>query len=287
MLSGSLQKKGFTNVFCVLAVLAAALSLPAETHSGMIVGKIASLRSVSIDGLEQPSGRVVLSGELISANNSPALVTLKDGGDIVLAQGAVARFSKTGNVVSVRADMGTIGFRFLPGREVRIETASHRFASNRNSLNVGELVLGTESESLVLKSGSLSAVEKSSGRGFEVTSAASAAASQEVAGRGILTQGRNTLTDESQIWSQSLIGKCVVIGAEQHKIVSINQSRLVVEGKWALNNGIYDYVIADCSGQAGTAKHGMSKGTKAAIGILAGGGAAGAAAYLATRSKSE
>jgi hypothetical protein len=297
MFTGSLQEKGLRVILYALAILVVSRSLPAETQVGIVVGKIASLRNVSINESAEPTGRVVLSGELVSAKDSPALVTLKDGGDVILTQGAAAVFSRTGNIVSVRADRGTIGFRFLPGREVRLETASLLLASNRNSLNTGELVVGAKSERIMLKSGSLSAVEKSSGREYEVTAATSAQTSQQIAGKGILTQGRNTLTDESQIWPQSLVGKCVIISTEQHKILAVSQTRLTVDGTWALNNGIYDYVITNCAGPAspgaGTgaatevAKHGMSKGTKVAIGLLAGGGAAGAGGYLATRSKSE
>ena len=69
---------------------------------------------------------------------------------------------------------------------------------------------------------------------------------------------------------------------------------MTLDGAWKLNNGVYDYVIGECSAAAAKpsikkapteTKKGMGTGTKAAIGILAGGGAAaGIAAYLASKS---
>jgi hypothetical protein len=146
---------------------------------------------------------------------------------------------------------------------------------------------------LTIGAGSLSAVEKSSGS-REVTSIAASQDLQKIIGNGSLTKGRNTISDDSKNWApQSLANKCVVVGTETHRVIDNSKNRLMLEGVWMLNNGTYDYTVADCviagkqpakeqpqkaSGQ------GMSKGKKVAIGVAAGGAAAGFGAYMATRS---
>ncbi len=302
MLTGSFGKRALTVLIpWILVTWAACAALPAETHLAAVIGKVESLHGVSINGSAEPSGRVILSGDIICARYSPVLVTLKTGGKIFLDQGSIASITRDDKALSVRADRGFIGFRFEPREEVRIETASYRFSAlNRNSANIGELAVGGRGE-ISVTSGGFSAVEKASGREYEIASMAALPVPQAAAGKGTLTRGRNTLTDETQAWTaQSLAGKCIVVGGETHRVTgAVSPTRLTVEGEWSLPNGTYDYVLSDCvqakkeppkkpepQPTQQVPKHGMSKGTKTAIGVLAGGGAAGVVGYLVSKSGS-
>jgi hypothetical protein len=291
-----MQKKAVAVAFCISLIIILAPLLQAETNPGVpIVGKIMALRSVSINGSPQPTGRAILSGELISAQDSPAQVALNDGGIVVLTQGSSASFSKTGNELCMHVDKGIIAFRFAPTEKIKIETASHRFiAAKGNGFNTGEIEVGANAQTkIALNMGGFSAYEKSSGMLYQVTASSTTALPQEPPGKGTLTKGRNTLTDDTQNWTQNLASKCVRVGTEQHRILSNTPNRLTLDGAWTLNNGIYDYAITECvaakskpsTGTPAAAQKGMSTGTKAAIGILAGGGAAaGIAVYMATKS---
>jgi hypothetical protein len=291
-----MQKKAAAVAFCISVMIILAPLLQAETNAGVsIVGKVVSLRSVSINGSPQPTGRAILSGELISAENSPAQISFKSGGNAVLTQGSAATFSKTGNELCMHVNTGIIAFRFASAENVRIETASHRFiAAKGNGFNAGEIEVGANAQTkIALNMGGFSAYEKSSGMLYQVTAASTTALPQELAGKGTLTKGRNTLTDDTQNWTQNLASKCVRVGTEQHRILNNTPNRLTLDSAWTLNNGIYDYAITECvaakskpsTGTPAAAQKGMSTGTKAAIGILAGGGAAaGIAVYMATKS---
>jgi hypothetical protein len=296
MKSDSMQKKAIALIICMFFMIIAAPLLQAETNAGLpVVGKVTALRSVSINGSPQPTGRVILSGDLISAEISPAQVALKNGGNVVMTKGSAATFSKSGNELSMHVEKGTVAFRFAPAEKVRIETASHRFiAAKVNSINAGEIEVGADAQAkLSLNTGGFSAYEKSNGMLYQITPSSTTQLPQETSGKGTLTNGRNTLTDDRQNWTQSLANKCVRVGTEQHRIISNTPTRLTLDGAWTLNNGIYDYVVTECvaaktkssTSAPPAAQKGMSSGTKAAIGILAGGGAAaGIAVYMATKS---
>ena len=270
--------------------------LQAEVNAVSAIGKVSTVKTVFINGSMQPSGRAILAGELISAQESPAYIALKNGGTVVLTQGAAAVFSKTGNEFCMRVEKGLVAFHFGPGDNIGIETKTHRFVAPKgNSYKTGEIEVGNGLHTrIALSAGNFSAYERSSGMRYSVNPSSADPTTLQMAGKGILTRGRNTLTDDAQNWTENLAGKCVRVGSEQHSIISNTPTRLTLDGAWKLNNGVYDYVIGECSAAAAKpsikkapteTKKGMGTGTKAAIGILAGGGAAaGIAAYLASKS---
>ncbi len=300
MHTGPALKKVLLFIVCVSAILFTPSLLPAETHASMAIGKIASLRSVSVNGAAQPAGRAILAGELIAAQEAPAQISLKNGGSIVLTRGSAAIFEQAGNDIRMNVKNGVVAFRFAPGKSIQIDTPSHRFlVSKPNTLNVGEISVSRDAQTkAAMSSGALFAFEKATGTRYEVASAATPQTPQQIAGKGTLTRGRNTLTDDSRSFSQNLANLCVRVGGEQHKIVSNTANRLVLDGAWTLNNGIYDYEIGECTGAVAKAapkstpppavvKGGMSKGTKIAIGAIAGGAAGGIAAYAAGKGSSK
>jgi hypothetical protein len=301
-------------MLCVGWLLAIPLLLQGETIAIRPLGRLATSGTISVDNILTPTGTVFFSGDHLSADNSPALVSLNSGGSVVLTRGAAATISRKGTALLLQAEKGTIGFHFLPLEEARIEAGHYRFAiSSISEAGVGELVTGTDGKIAVsLSSGSLSAFDTASGEAFEVSAKTQSETKLQPTGKGILANDANTLSDLTKSWPEnSLKNKCIVVRGEAHRIMANKSTSLTVRGTWLLFSGTYEYTITDCTEQAlanaeaaigieeaiavpeaaaptvPAASKGMSSGAKAGIAIgVAGGAAAGIAVAVSNKSKS-
>jgi hypothetical protein len=265
-------------ILSMLAVFVVSSVSFAESSNYLPIGKLATPGSVSIGGTSAPTGTVIFSGERITTQESPALVTFLKGSSVVMSQGTSAVFSRSGTSLEIIADRGVIGFHLLPGEEVSIQAGTYRFtASGLDRILAGELALSSNGEAeMSVSSGNFSVINTATGSRFEVSPSSSDVPSQLWFGKGNLTNGRDTLTDPTKNWqANELKGKRLEVGGEKHKILSNTDTTITIEGAWALATGAYDY---------GIIKGGISAGTKAAIAVAAGGGGA-VGVWAATKSK--
>jgi hypothetical protein len=225
------------------------------------IGKTASSGTVSIAGSTAPSGTAVFSGERVVAQGAPALIALRQGGSILLGEGAAATFSQNGGFLVIQAYMGTLSFNFLPGGQIRIQAGSRSYVASESG-SVGEIAVTPEGGSAVsVASGSLTAFDSS-------------ASAAQLQNKGNLTKGSDSFTDPNAHWaSNSLQGGVLDVGGRQYKIVSNTEKTIRIQGTFALDTGSYNYSIIIYP--SGRSRSGMSTRTKAIIGVAAAGGAAG------------
>jgi hypothetical protein len=301
-------------MFCVGWLFTTPLSLQAEMTAIRPLGRLATSGAVSIGNVPAPTGTVLFSGDHLSAQDSPALVSFSSGSSVVLTRGTAATISRKGTALLVEAEKGTIGFHFVPREVARIEAGHYKFTiSATNNAGVGELVIGTDGQAAMsLSSGSFSAFNTASGESFEVSADSQAKSQSLPAGKGTLVNDTSTLSDQTQHWPEnSRRDKCVVVRGEAHRIIANNTTTLTLRGTWLLFSGTYEYMITDCTEQAladanaaigieealntsaaaippvPSPSTGMSGGAKAAIAIgVAGGAAAGIAVAVSNKSKS-
>jgi hypothetical protein len=300
-------------MLCMMSLFATHLSLRAETASVLPIGKLATSGTVSIGNVLAPTGTALFSGDHLSAQDSPALISLSSGSSVALTRGAAATFFRKGTTLLVQAERGIIGFHFVPGEEARIEAGHYRFtASTKEKARVGELAIGADGRvAMLLSRGGFSALDTKSERSFAVSADSQAKPEARPTGKGTLANDTNRLSDPSQRWPEnSLRNRCIVVRGEAHRIVANKTNALALSGAWLLFSGTYEYTITDCTEQAladaGAAigveealavpaaappvqapSTGMSGGTKAAIAAgVAGGAAAGIAVAISRRSKS-
>jgi hypothetical protein len=240
---------------CVLTVFA---NLPVSFGGALPIGKVVTTGVVSVGESKTPSGTVLFSGERIAAEEAAALVTFREGGSVLLNEGAAATFSRDGELLLIRADRGSINFNFLPGEEVRIQTGSREYVSSKSGV-AGEISVNAAGEPVVLVA-----------RG-EATSLGAQESGAAKGGKGNLTKGGNTFTDPAARWPvNKLQGSRLVINGRQYQIVSNTENTIKVDAAFTLDTGSYSYFVT-----APIVKTGMSSGKKAAIGLAVAGGATG------------
>jgi hypothetical protein len=252
----------------------------AEILASSPIGKLATTGSVSIGGVTAPTGTAVFSGDSVSTQESAALITFRAGGRVVLAQHAAATFSQAGERLVVHADKGVIGFNFVPGEDVSIQAGTYEFvASAPERAHTGEVTLAENSSVVMsLASGTFSALDTASGARFDVLpESAPEPLPQQQAGKGSLTKGGNTFTDQTANWAaDSLKGGTITVNGEKHKIVSNTPMMIKILGTWHLNTGTYGYSVATAAAAAAAAAGvGLSVGAKVGI-VIAFAAAAGA-----------
>jgi hypothetical protein len=274
----SLGKRVNVLILSMLAVFVVSSVSFAESSNYLPIGKLATSGSVSIGGTSAPTGTVIFSGERITTQESPALITFLKGSRVVMTEDTSASFSRRGTSLEIIADRGVIGFHLLPGEEVSIQAGTYRFtASGLDRILAGELALSSNGEAeMSVSSGNFSVINTATGSRFEVSPSSGDVPGQLWFGKGNLTNGRDTLTDPTKNWqANELKGKRLEVGGEKHKILSNTDTTITIEGAWALATGAYEY---------GIIKGGISAGTKAAIAVAAGGGGA-VGVWAATKSK--
>jgi hypothetical protein len=271
----SLRKTSLVSFLSVLVILTMLPFSFSASLAASPIGKVACLGTVSIEGSAAPTGTVVLSGERIAAQQTPALVTLQKGGSVLLNEGAAATFSRNGNMLLVKADKGTISFNFPAGEAVRINAGSRNYvASESGSAGV-----------ITVASNVAPVISVASGSVFATVNAVQGA-------KGNLTKGGSTFTDPSANWKPGeWNGKYLNIGGKSYKIVSNTGTTLKIEGDFAIDTGSYGYevgakITGPGSGAGGGGTHaGMGAGTKALIVVAVAGGATGG--IIAATSKSD
>lgn len=288
MPNSSLHKQAGALILCMLTISATSPFSSAEILDSSPIGKLATAGNVSIGGVTAPTGTAVFSGDAVSAGESPALITFREGSTVALAQRAAATFSRTGKRLVVHANEGVIGFNFIPGEDVSIQAGAYQFvASARDRAHTGELTLAADrSVVMSLTSGSFSALDTASGVRFDVSPASAPESLPQQIGKGSLTKGGNTFTDQTANWTaNSLKGRTITVSGETHKIVSNTLMTVKIEGTWRLNTGTYGYSVGAAAAAGAAAGAGLSVGAKVAIvtAFVAGAGA-GIGIWQATKS---
>jgi hypothetical protein len=290
-------------------VFAAQLSLKAGQAAALPIGRLTTSGTVSIGNVPAPTGTTLFSGDRLSAQNAPALVSLSGGSSVVLTHGAAATISRKGRALIVQAEKGIIGFHFVPSEQVRIETDRYKFTSSaEDKAEVGELTVGAGNRvSMSLSSGRFSALDTKSGESFDISSSPQAKPKSQPGGTGKLVNDTDTFSDAGKHWTKNIFrNKCIVVRGEAHRILGNKSNTLTVSGTWLLFSGTYEYTITECTAQAladagaeigvedairvssaQARPHGMSAGAKTAIVLgVAGGAAAGTAVAVSRKSKS-
>jgi hypothetical protein len=231
MPSCSLRKMIFASLLCTLPIL---LILPFSfggVSVGIPVGKTISSGVVSIAGSSAPSGTVVLSGERIVAQKAPVQIAFRQGGSVLLNEGAGATFSQNGDLLLIQADSGTMSFNFLPGENVRVQTGSRSYVSSESG-SIGEIKFTPSGESVSVASGNLYALNVT-------TNAASTQTN-----KGSLTKGGDSFTDSNAKWKANELkdGRLDVSG-KQFKIVSNTDKTIKIQGTFSLETGSYTYAV--------------------------------------------
>jgi hypothetical protein len=290
---------------------------PVRAADAVPIGRLATSGQVAIGTASAPTGTAIFSGDRLAASDAPALVTLPGGSSVSLTPGASATFSRDGSAVFVKAEAGTIGFRFLPRQQARMQAGPYQFTpSAPDRPNAGELTVGADGQVIMaLSSGSLSAVDTATGKPFDVSATPQGPPRTPPTGTGTLVNDSNTLSDAAHRWPENALrGKCVVARGEAHRIVANKANTLEIAGTWLLFSGKYDYTITECTAAAldnagaaigvdealqppsaapqaaaaPAARRGMSGGAKAGLAlVLAGGAGAGAAIAVSSSRKSK
>jgi hypothetical protein len=282
-----LYKKAGALILCMLTILVTSPFSSAEVLGSSPIGKLATVGNVSIGGVSAPTGTAVFSGDSVSAEESPVLITFLEGSSVVLAQRAAATFSRAGKRLVVHADKGAIGFNFIPGEDVSIQAGAYQFvASSRHRANAGELAIDADGYVVMsLTSGSFSALNTASGARLEVSPASPPEPLPQQTPKGSLTKGGNTFTDPIANWTaDSLKGKTITISGETHKIVSNTLMTIKIEGIWKLNTGTYGYSLGAAAAAGAAAGAGLSIGAKIALVAAFAGAGAGIGIWQATKS---
>jgi hypothetical protein len=304
-------RKTLATLAVALLVVTAVPQCPAAASDVIPIGTLATSGSVSIGASDAPTGTTVFSGDHLSAQDAPALISLQGGSSVSLTRGAAATFIRQGSTLLVRAETGTIGFRFAPRQEVRMEAGPYRFtASAPDRAKTGEITINSDGlVTMALNSGAFAALDTKTGRPFDMSAPVQTASKTPPTGTGSLVNDSNAFSDPKQRWVEnSLKNKCIVARGESHRILANKSNVLVIAGSWLLFSGTYDYTITECTeaalenagaaigvnealqpptataGAGAAANRGMSAGAKAGIILaVAGGGGAGAAVALSSR----
>jgi len=253
----------FALLLCTLPIL---LILPFSfggVSVGIPVGKTISSGVVSIAGSSAPSGTVVLSGERIVAQKAPVQIAFRQGGSVLLNEGASATFSQNGDLLLIQADSGTMNFNFLPGEKVRVQTGSRSYVSSESG-SIGEIKVTPSGEPAVsVASGNLYALNVT-------TTAASAQAS-----KGNLTKGGDSFTDSNAKWkANELKDGRLDVGGKQFKIVSNTDKIIKIQGTFSLDTGSYSYAVvmtpppASASTKSAPTKSAPTKSASTSGGLL-------------------
>jgi hypothetical protein len=261
MFTRSLHNRLFASSLSALTLLVIIPFSLGGTSAALPIGQTTSSGVVSIAGSTAPSGTVVFSGERVMAQEAPALISFRQGGSVLLNEGAGATFSRNGDVLLIQASNGTMSFNLPAGEKVRIQAGSHNYVSSESG-SVGEITMVPEgAPSVLVASGNL----------YALNAAASVAAAQDQP-KGNLTKGSNSFTDPNAKWKPDQYKNYgLLINGKQFTVVSNTEKTIKIKETFSLNTGTYSYSI-------GGLKHaGMSKNTKIVIGVAVAGGGAGAA----------
>lgn len=288
MPNSSYGKQAAVLILCILTISVTSPFSSAEVLGSSPIGKLATAGSVSIGGVAAPTGTAVFSGDSVSTQESPALIAFREGSSVVLAQRAAATFSREGKRLVVHADQGAMDFNFIPGEDVSLQAGAYQFvASSRDRANAGELALVADGRVVIwLTSGSFSALDTASGARFDLSPASAPEPLPQQAGKGSLTKGGNTFTDQTANWAaDSLKGRTITISGETHRIKSNTLMTIIIEGAWRLNTGTYGYSLGAAVAAGAAAGAGLSAGAKVAIvtAFVAGAGV-GIGVWQATKS---
>jgi len=288
MPNSSFHKQAGALILCILTISVTSPFSSAEVLGSSPIGKLATAGSVSIGGVSAPTGTAVFSGDSVSTQESPVLVTFREGSSVVLAQRAAATFSRAGKKLVVHADKGAMDFNFIPGEDVSIQAGRYQFVvSSRDRANAGELALAADGRVVMsLTSGSFSALDTTSGARLEVSPASVPEPLPQQTLKGSLTKGRNTFTDQTANWTaDSLKGRTITVSGETHKIKSNTLMTIIIEGIWKLNTGTYGYSLGAAVAAGAAAGVGLSIAAKVAlVAAFVAGASAGIGIWQATKS---
>ena len=276
---------GTKSLAVAIAILTIFVTVPfsvAETVAASPLGVIATQGTVTVGDSAAPTGTTLFAGDRIAATNLPALVSFNSGSRIEMTK-AVATLSREGSTLVVQPVEGLLRFDFVKGEEVQIKTGRYNFTTvGKDSSHAGELGLNQNGELvLAMTEGTFASFDTVSGEQKEVSPNKPLQATS-LQGKGTITKGGNTLTDNSKAFDVNALDKrCIVAEKEAHAIASNTETAITVKGSWKLNTGAYNYKISDCNKEALLAAGASAASATAAVGA-AGGAAAGAVAGLST-----
>jgi hypothetical protein len=253
----SLRNKVFASFLSALTIFIILPFAFSGIPVGLPIGKTASSGIVSIAGSTAPSGTVVFSGERVVAQDAPALIAFRQGGSVLLNEGASAKFSRKSDLLMIQADGGTISFNLPPGEKVHIQAGSRSYVSSESG-SIGEIKVTTDSESIV---------SVTSGKLYAINAATGVAQTQEIK-KGNLTKGGNSFTDPNARWKPDEYANfSIKINGKPFTIVSNTEKTIKIKETFTMDTGTYSYDFGEPK---------ISKShTGLIVGGIAGAGAAG------------
>jgi hypothetical protein len=235
MAACSLRNKVIASFLGALTIIVLLPLAFGDMPNGLPIGKTASSGIVSIAGSTAPSGTVVFSGERVVAQDSPALISFRQGGSILLGEGAGAKFSRNGDLLLIQADSGTMSFNLPPGEKVRIQAGSRSYVSSESG-SVGEITVAPNGES---------ALSVASGKLYALNTATSGTQTQENK-KGNLTKGGNSFSDPNANWKpDELVNRNLKINGKPFTIVSNTEKTIKIKETFSLDTGVYVYSISE------------------------------------------